>query len=730
MACDHVSGAEALAAFFVRAESDELRGRVFTIDGDGDEIPPLYPHQAEALERLEARDASTILHLPTGAGKTRIATEFIARLLARQPEAHILWASYPTTLIRQAMVRLAEYGPRLPAGTRICWLGSGARSRGALNLLDGIQVSFALRGTLTSLMADIGDRPRKSPLRRLLESGRPLVIIYDECHQLGALRLQRAWRLIGKKLPHVAQPRVLGLSATPVPRHKRRRALLRHTIFPPKAGASEDPRFGWGMDVAHRVHNRELEALGVLCPINAWQQRSGFFDVPHELLRSISRRRPIEEPAADQTGPDDLLRFSAQFNARIMSHPDVLRFLAGRLAARLPQLGKTLVFLPKIQTADALVELLEAHPATAGRVFIVHSRLGQEEEGPPRPGVYQQLAAFKARGDDPCIMVNVEMLTTGFDDPKIQTIVLARLTYSMNLFWQMIGRGARGPRSGGTTTCNVIDPIRLTRLYPIADGYRPTLTRSNDDLVGGDDGGLGRMDPALSVLEDEPEGRTEDVIDESWFDGVHLDEDALTAWSGPAVTAPTPTEAGPAVKASPPVPLPPRRPASADARLVALLLAGSDENLARLRAAFGLADNPRAESAPAIVAAATRAGRPGVGLLFDTMLGTEAKALLATAGLACPTSKKAAWVVTLIHAYILPDPSAGLTALFEGHVTAAALRRLLAAGPRTYATLDAWHDKRALQVLLDRLGQPRSGKSKRVLIQRLFETFLADALGR
>ena len=98
-------------------------------------------------------------------------------------------------------------------------------------------------------------------------------------------------------------------------------------------------------------------------------------------------------------------------------------------------------------------------------------------------------------------MVNVNMLTTGFDDPKIRTIVLARLTYSMNLYWQMIGRGSRGPKSGGTSDCTVLDPIRLTRLYPIAEGYRPTLTKSNEDMVAGEDVGEGRLDPSLTIVD-------------------------------------------------------------------------------------------------------------------------------------------------------------------------------------------------------------------------------------
>jgi superfamily II DNA or RNA helicase len=49
------------------------------------------------------------------------------------------------------------------------------------------------------------------------------------------------------------------------------------------------------------------------------------------------------------------------------------------------------------------------------------------------------------------------VLTTGFDAPKVQAIVIARPTVSPVLYEQMIGRGMRGPRFGGTERCLVVD---------------------------------------------------------------------------------------------------------------------------------------------------------------------------------------------------------------------------------------------------------------------------------
>ena len=48
------------------------------------------------------------------------------------------------------------------------------------------------------------------------------------------------------------------------------------------------------------------------------------------------------------------------------------------------------------------------------------------------------------------VLVNFGVLTTGFDVPKIDTVIISRLVISNSLMTQMIGRGQRGLSSGGT----------------------------------------------------------------------------------------------------------------------------------------------------------------------------------------------------------------------------------------------------------------------------------------
>jgi len=57
------------------------------------------------------------------------------------------------------------------------------------------------------------------------------------------------------------------------------------------------------------------------------------------------------------------------------------------------------------------------------------------------------------------VLFNYGVLSTGFDAPRIKTVIITRPTSSIVLYSQMVGRGLRGPRMGGTETCNLIDII-------------------------------------------------------------------------------------------------------------------------------------------------------------------------------------------------------------------------------------------------------------------------------
>lgn len=69
----------------------------------------------------------------------------------------------------------------------------------------------------------------------------------------------------------------------------------------------------------------------------------------------------------------------------------------------------------------------------------------------------QIISRFKDREDPLNILINYEVLTTGFDATNIKCVFITRPTNSVVLYSQMLGRGLRGPQMGGNELCDLID---------------------------------------------------------------------------------------------------------------------------------------------------------------------------------------------------------------------------------------------------------------------------------
>ncbi|AEJ40931.1 type III restriction protein res subunit [Sulfobacillus acidophilus TPY] len=68
------------------------------------------------------------------------------------------------------------------------------------------------------------------------------------------------------------------------------------------------------------------------------------------------------------------------------------------------------------------------------------------------------------------ILVNAQLATEGYDEPTIETVILARPTKSLALFTQMVGRGTRpSPGKTAMTLIDVADNTRRHKLITLAD---------------------------------------------------------------------------------------------------------------------------------------------------------------------------------------------------------------------------------------------------------------------
>lgn len=496
---------------------------------------PMLKHQAAAITRLSQNDfKSGVIHLPTGSGKTRVGIEIAARCL-QNPQDRVIWATSGVSLLRQSVIRLVEMLGRFDRELTMRWAGSDHVQDKAL--FDEADVLFVTRDTLTKWLARAADgRIPDDPLRTALtarkgsRAARNITLIYDECHELGAKGLQRAWKKFYDKVLSVgaADERftVIGLSATPMPTSTDAHDLLQDCIFPVRQGTTTQK--DWDVLVHHSETTQTLTDLKILCPINLSLQNSGYFDIPERLVSRIIDEVMTEDTLrrGDSSEKQWAHEFSLMFNRKVMTHPAILDFLADRIARRLTDMGKTMLFCASVEAANYIVDRLRRDKRVGeGLVTLVHSRMedrdiaemeDDSEDDVVRPE--KQIQEFLDRGHDACVMVNVGMLTTGFDDPKVRCVVLARLTFSKNLFWQMIGRGLRGPFAGGTPDCYIIDPIRLTDRFEVFEGYRPDLEKRGIPQSDLEDRNSAMHDPSdLAPLscEREPPPQSDVLIDSS-----------------------------------------------------------------------------------------------------------------------------------------------------------------------------------------------------------------------
>lgn len=104
---------------------------------------------------------------------------------------------------------------------------------------------------------------------------------------------------------------------------------------------------------------------------------------------------------------------------------------------------KTIVFACDIAHADLLTAEFNSHGIRTG---VIHSKSDSND------AVLQDFKAGTLR-----VLINVNVLTAGFDQPDIECVVLARPTLSKTLHIQQIGRGLRTSEETGKQDVLVID---------------------------------------------------------------------------------------------------------------------------------------------------------------------------------------------------------------------------------------------------------------------------------
>ena len=353
-----------------------------------------------------------VVSLPTGSGKTRVAVETAVKSALGNGET-VLWIAQTDELCEQAVQCFRQvWANRGQTWTELrifrLWRGNPNPVAGR----DGVPtVVVASIQTVTSRIGSgLPNWVREAAL-----------VVIDEAHHAIAPSYTRLldWLTGEKDKIRSTPPPLLGLSATPYrgrdEEESRRLAKRFNGVLLP---APEEQS---------HLYQR-LQTDGILSEI---------------VVEPLTYSQPfvLTDLEKDQVAmfdefPETAARRLGENNER---NEQIVSAVEGYATD-----GQVLLFANSVWHASHVAALLQLKGVPAAAVH-------GGTEATARQYFIRQFQDGSIR-----VLCNYAVLTTGFDSPRTDVIVISRPIFSPVRYMQMVGRGLRGVKNGGTITCRVV----------------------------------------------------------------------------------------------------------------------------------------------------------------------------------------------------------------------------------------------------------------------------------
>lgn len=393
--------------------SDGHRDRALHLDLNPAGTSGPFDYQEELADKLEGLitspgQFSSLVALPTGAGKTRTAAVAILRSIGMGNLRRVVWTAPALELLDQARATFANLFQQ--EQVRVPLRLSQPQPADPLSWTSDNEITFVTSQLLTRRSAG------SSPL------GDADLIVLDEAHYAGAPELTkalRAYRDSGVNL--------IGLSATP--------------------GRSDD----LGLSEMLALFDANLlvpKSLGP-DPVQTLQDRGILSALEFHLFPIASalpglRRTSIHERALSI---DRMIMNEARFRAAIEAVEEAT------------SMGRCLVYCADVLHACATAVCLRTRGLNA---TVLTGEMGKKERE-------EAIEALEIGRVD--ALINIRVLTTGYDFPRLAAIAITSPVTSPILYEQMVGRVARGPLTGGTHTGHVFQLDDHLRMHGLPQSY-------------------------------------------------------------------------------------------------------------------------------------------------------------------------------------------------------------------------------------------------------------------
>ena len=391
----------------------DRRPAVFDVDGPA-VLGPLHDYQEAVtgkIKKLLAGDgpARGLVSLPTGAGKTRVAVQaLVDEVRDGRLGGPVVWIAQGDELCEQAVETWAYV-----------WRAAGPRDRMVISRFwsnnevteepDAFQLVVA---TPEKLYNAVG----KKNYDWMTTAS---IVIVDEAHVSIAPMYTDVLNWLGRGRSRAERRPLIGLSATPFRNtnvEETKRLIGRYDGNRLDDGAFDGDPYA------------ELQARGVLA------------QVEQKLLDGVDVRLTRE----DKEEIDKYKRLPARVENRLGESVERNRRIVESIVG-LPGDWPVLLFATSVENARALAAQLTYAGVSAVAV-------SSETEAAARRHYVEQFQSGDLR-----VITNYRVLAQGFDAPAVRAVYVTRPTFSPNLYQQMIGRGLRGPRNGGSEQVRIVN---------------------------------------------------------------------------------------------------------------------------------------------------------------------------------------------------------------------------------------------------------------------------------
>lgn len=382
-----------------------------------------------------------LIHMPTGTGKTKTAMHTITSYLEfnMDKQGLVIWIAHTTELLQQAYETFCEVWKHLGDGDIHAYKLWGAKS---IDKVDE-QLNGIVFCGLSKLMSIADTNPVL--FERLHRDAR--LIVFDEAHKAAATKTQRTIENLMRMPAGYENRALIGLTATP---GRTTEDSYNNNLLSDMFG---EKLVSIDANILNQINMGSLRALNLVAENNIikyFQERKILAKMKPERLEYQKEFTPAELKILGGT-LRDLGYGDKEFTSKQLEVLATNKSRNKSIMQRLRQLHAdkipTIVFACSVDHAKMISAMLTLEDIP--NCLVVGDMDPMDRK--------KAIDTFKDRQSGVDIIINYEVLTTGFDSKNIRCVFITRPTKSIILYSQMLGRGLRGPMMGGNEKCLLID---------------------------------------------------------------------------------------------------------------------------------------------------------------------------------------------------------------------------------------------------------------------------------